>query len=298
MNRLIYLPLLLILASALPADAARLSSRNFKRSLTPAPGGLGNRTRSLLQSDTPDPQKEMEASQNEEESEGEERVVKQFFFMGPNTGWGFVKQATPYFNESGKNLGTLPAGILIKYNGKKGTRKTSMLISTIQRGKSGNWEGPYLIDFMAIATYSGDPESIDPLQRLQLQRYFTLTGEIEEREKAIKEYSIKRNPHYQAAKRVQTEYLGFVQEVKKLEERMLSTSGLRRSELQNELRSKKYEQVKIRADLEKCQTAYRAWKREHPVDLKKIAARDPLSKRLHAERDQLLPHIRNLIPME
>jgi hypothetical protein len=266
--------------------AVRSSSRNFQ--------SLADKKK---QEEQAKKAKEAEARANaqaQKTQQAENKGAEHITFMGPETGWGFVKKSCPYYTTEGKNQGKMTAGTLFKYDGVKQTKKSSVLVSTV-KDEDGTWKGPYLLDCTAIAAYEGSPDTIDPKTVEALGKYFTLSGKIEDRKAEITDEKLKDNPYFQAAKSAQDVYLASVKKATELENEMNAATGPHRSKLQDQLRALKYEQVKIQTKSEAQIAAYRNWKAEHPIDPQEFT-NDAQIKAWTAERDSTAASVKNLIP--
>lgn len=206
-----------------------------------------------------------------------------YIYNGPESGWGFLTERMPYYAPDGKNLGKLPAGTLFKFKGKKETAVGTLLVSTYKT-EDGKWAGPFLFSCTKIATYEGDPDTVDPEMVGRLQSYFTLGGQIADRKSEIEEERKKRNPHLEPARQAQQNYRATLEKATALEKEMNATTGLRRSKLQDQLRTLKYEQSKIKTKADEIMKQYNAWKAAHPID-PAVFTNDPTLRELEEKRN-------------
>lgn len=220
-------------------------------------------------------------------------TVTQVTYLGPKSGWGFVKATGPYYSPEGKRLGTLPGGTLFKYSGVKNTSKNAVLVSTVKRGEA--WEGPYLLDCTDIAGYEGDLDSLDPAVVKNLGAYFTLNGKVTDRKEALTQEALSANPHFESAKQAQQEYQASIEKAAEMEKQMNTLSGARKTKALEALRAYKYEQVRIKAKADQKALAYKTWKDAHPVDPAKISA-DPQLQSLEKELQAARAKVPGLIP--
>lgn len=190
-------------------------------------------------------------------------------FLGPKSGWGFVKTNGPFYSPEGRRLGTLPGGTPFKYTAVKTSSKNDVLVSTVRRGDT--WDGPYLLDCTDVVGYEGDPESLDPAVVKNLAEYFTLAGKIAARKEALEQEALAANPHYEPAKQAQQAYLASVEKAAEMEKQMNALTGPRKSKAVDALRAFKYEQVRIKTKADQTALAYKAWKEAHPADPSKRA---------------------------
>lgn len=229
-------------------------------------------------------------------SEKGNKTVTRTLFLGPKTGWGFLKIRGSYFTPEGKNLGKLPAGTLFKYKGTKNTPESTVLISTIRR-PDGRWDGPFLLDCRDIATYEGDLATIDPVTIENLEKYFSLSGKIRELKEEIKNKALRKNPYYLSMQAMQKAFQTSVEKAAQLEKEMLETTGKIRSRLEDKLRALKYEQIKIKAKQAAMLQAYRAWEAANPFDIG-LLKNDPQLNDWQRELDTARAPVKDLIPKE
>ena len=275
------LPVLLLATCAANAQVKR-SSRNLEP-LTRRTGSAASATRSG------------NTGMNIAESRSETPVetVTKVTFVGPKSGWGFVKATSPYYAPDGKRLGTLAGGTFFKYNGVKTTSKNAVLVSTVKRGET--WEGPYLLDCTDIAGYEGDPDTLHPATVVDLQTYYTLTGKVADRKEALADEALAANPHFAAARQAQQAYQDSITKAAEMERQMNLLTGARKTKADETLRAFKYEQVRIKAKADQAASVYKTWKDAHPVDPAKLAD-DPQLQTLLRDLETARHSVRTLIP--
>lgn len=220
-------------------------------------------------------------------------TVTKVSFLGPKSGWGFIKATAPYYTPEGKHAGTFPGGTLFKYNGVKTSSKNAVLVCTVKRGEA--WEGPFLLDYTDIAGYEGDPETLNPALVKNLSDYFTLNGKVADRKAALEENAVALNPHFESAKQAQQAYQDSIGKAAEMEREMNTLTGARKVKADEALRAFKYAQVRIKAKADQAAAVYKAWKEAHPFDPSKLAA-DPQLKALEQERQAAAAKVPGLIP--
>ena len=220
-------------------------------------------------------------------------TVTKVSFLGPKSGWGFVKATSPYYLPDGKRVGTFPGGTFFKYNGVKATSKNAVLVCTVKRG--GAWEGPYLLDCTDVAGYEGDPDTLNPETVKSLADYFTLNGKVSDRKEALASERLASNPHFGAARQAQQAYQDSLAKASEMERQMNALTGTRKTRADEALRAFKYEQVRIKDKADKAAAAYKAWKDAHPADPSKLAA-DPQLQSLEQALQAAAAKVPGLIP--
>lgn len=271
----------------LAACAASAQVKQTSRTLTPlnqpkskSAASRGNETG--LNSDTPP----REAPPN---------TVTKITFVGPRSGWGFVKTGSPYYSPQGKHLGSLPGGTLFKYSDVKTSSKNAMLVSTVKRGEA--WQGPFLLDCTEIAAYEGSPYTLDLQILADLGLYFSLLGKAEDRKAQLSEQALSANPHFNSARQTQKAYQDSIAKAAELERQMNTLTGARKSKALDTLRAFKYEQVRIKAKADQEAAAYKVWKDAHPASPTALAA-DPQLQTLEQELRQAKAKVAKLVPAD
>lgn len=258
----------------------------MKRTLTPLNTRRGGRSRDVMQNGGMSGNKGSSAVKPSTPSESsEERKVEHVDFLGPEKGWGFVTKGTPYFGQDGKSRGKLDAGTPFKYNGIKNSKEASMLVSQAKLS-DGTWVGPVLIDCREVTVYSGEYEKIDPGTMGRLQRYYVLNGKVADRRKYLEEQEYRNNPHFESAKAAVKKYQDSIALAAEKEKEMNRQTGIRRSKLQEELRTMKYEQEKLKTAATTENRKYKEWKESHPIDQQKLD-RDPELQNLLKQQSEL-----------
>jgi len=214
-------------------------------------------------------------------------------FTGPDHGWGIVKTSSAYYSTEGKYLGELPGGVLFSYASVKPTSKSLVLQGKIKRAE--RWEGPFLLDYEGLTIFSGDLETMPPSVVEPLVAYFTVSDRITQRKKAIEEAEYSKNPYYVSAKSAMDRYEATRLHAAELQAESEKLKGLSRSKVLDELRTLKYEQIKIKMALDRANANYKIWKESHPIPASNYTTDGELQ-RLQSEYDQLQVAVRKFLP--
>lgn len=277
-----------LLAAALLAHAAAAEVKRSSRNLTPLtqPKGQPASSRSgdsgLSVAAPPQNRTAVE-------------TVTKVTFLGPTSGWGFVKATSPCYSPQGKRLGTLPGGTLFTYSDVKTTSKNAALVCTVRRGDAR--EGPVLLDCTDIAGYEGSPDALDPQTVADLGTYFTLLGKAADRRAELASQTLAANPHLESARQAQQAFQDSVAQAADLERQMNALTGPRKSKMLDTLRALKYEQVALKAKADQEAAAYKQWKDAHPADPAALDA-DPELRSLKQALQQARAKVASLVPAE
>ena len=258
MNRRLLLFLIIPLGAG-DIHAVRSSSRNFK--------SLKQREIEKTEAEKAAKMAEEKTARYADYNPGAEPVEK-ITFLGPKNGWGFVKKASVYYSTDGKNLGDLKAGTHFKYQDVKSTSKNDMLLSSLRDGSG--WHGPYLLPCTEVAAYEGDPETVDIQIVTDLRNYFLLKGEHDQYREQILIREYKKNPHYEAYKQSADKYKASVEKACQLNEKAAKLTGIKKTQAHDELHKLKYSQTELKVNLQQIEVKYKAWKKQHPVDVEKV----------------------------
>lgn len=185
-------------------------------------------------------------------------------FSGPKSGWGIVSQTCAYYSNEGHNVGKLSPGTLITYSGVKQSTKSFVLISKVQR-QANKWEGPFLVEAPDLVLFSGEFEKMPEKLINDIKAYYTIKGQIADRKDQIEEAAQSKNPHFDSAKLWQQRYVESVEKASEMEEKANTLKGPAKSKMLDELRSLKYEQVRLKTQADKEAVNYKAWKDQNPI---------------------------------
>ena len=272
MKKLMCVTVLAIPALVAPAQTSRLSGTS-----------LGAGGTSLRATEKNAPERKIELPKQDPRD-----TVTKVMFSGPTSGWGFTKAPTPYYSPDGKNLGTLPGGVMFDYSSVKTSSKNVVFEAKVKQGDT--WAGPFLLDCTALAVFEGKPDTINPEILSDLTAYYSLKAKIAERKAEIEKNAHERSPHFESAKRAQERYTESIKQAAELSEKAEKLTGSARSKSLDQLRAMKYEQARIKAEADKEAAAYKAWKEANPLTPEAFKA-DPalaaLEKQLEPLRTKL-----------
>jgi hypothetical protein len=254
--------------------------------LTPLKTSGGRSFESLKEKKEPAPSTPSVPSTNEV-------VSPEPVFTGPKSGWGVVKVVCPYYSTEGHNNGKLSVGTLITYSGVKPSTKGFVLTSKIQRQEN-TWEGPFLVEALDVVLYRGEIAKMSENQISDIKAYYTIKGKIAERKDQIEDKTQSRNPYFDTAKLWQQRYAESVEKAGKMEEKANALSGPAKSKMVDELRSMKYEQVRIKTQADKEAMNYKAWKDKNPIN-PSLFSDDAELKALQIQMNEAKEKVKNVV---
>ncbi|MEI7946037.1 MAG: hypothetical protein WCJ02_05050 [bacterium] len=270
----------------LMASIGCLSMAYAGTKLTPLKTGGGRSFESLKEKNEPTPSTSSVPSTSEV-------VPREPVFTGPKSGWGVVKVECPYYSTEGRNSGKLPVGTLITYSGVKPSTKGVVLISKIQRQEN-TWEGPFLIEALDVVLYRGELDKMPENQISDIKAYYAIKGKIAERKEQIEEKTQSRNPYFDTAKLWQQRYAESIEKAGKMEEKANALIGPAKSKMVDELRTMKYEQVRIKTQADKEAVNYKAWKDKNPIN-PSLFSDDAELKALHIQLKEAKEKVKDVV---
>jgi hypothetical protein len=229
-------------------------------------------------------------------SDKKEKTVAEPVFTGPKSGWGVVSKSTVFYTEQGENIGKLPAGLLFTYSGVKHATGCFVLVAKI-KGKSGKWEGPFLVQSPDVVFFSGELTELPEQLIANIQNYYTLVGKIEARKEELEQENQSKNPHFESAKLWQKRYADSITMAAELEEKSNTLKGAAKSKAVDELRSLKYEQSRLKIMADKEAASYKAWKDQNPTPDSVISA-DPTLQDLQRQLKAAKEKVKDVLSVE
>ena len=207
--------------------------------------------------------------------------------------WAILIQRTAHYSTGGKNLGMLPAGTVGEVI--KNTTSSDGDVAVCLIEQNGQWKGPILIGVANLVMFEG-PLTAVPADTLSLLHYYyTLKERIDARTAAIQQAITAANPHAAAFNRATDAVNEFVIRAKKMTVAFKATTGPARSDLLDQLKRMKFEQVRLNADLSQAEARMKEWNANNPTS-PAHAAPDPELSGWLAELRRLEPRKKAIIP--
>ena len=207
--------------------------------------------------------------------------------------WAILIQRTAHYSKSGKNLGMLPAGTVGEVI--KTTTSSDGDVAVCLIEQKGQWKGPILIGVANLVMFEG-PLTAVPADTLSLlHHYYTLKERIDARTATIQQAITAANPHAAAFNRATDAVNEFVIRAKKMTVAFKATTGPARSDLLDQLKRMKFEQVRLNAELSQAEARMKEWNANNPTS-PAHAAPDPELSGWLAELRRLEPRKKAIIP--
>lgn len=207
--------------------------------------------------------------------------------------WAILIQRTAHYSTGGKNLGLLPAGTVGEVIKTTTSSDGDVAVCSIEQG--GQWKGPVLISLADLVVFEG-PLTAVPADTLSLlHHYYTLKERIDARTAAIQQALTAANPHAAAFIRATDAVNEFVIRAKKMTVAFKATTGPARSELLDQLKRMKFEQVRLNTELSQAEARMKEWNANNPTSPAHAAPDLELSGWL-AELRRLEPRKKAIIP--
>ncbi|MFO7936417.1 MAG: hypothetical protein R6V06_02285 [Kiritimatiellia bacterium] len=187
---------------------------------------------------------------------------------GENPSWGVVRHGTAFYDPKGKRLGEIPGGVILEFIELRKSSKGSMVLCKLRY--KGREIGPCLIKQTDVSLFSGSFSDLSEASRNNLQEYYRLKGMMEKRRIALMEQTARKNPHYLKYKSAYERFMDHIEAAGELTGQRDSSTGLKRSRLDDQLRRMKNEEVKLKKEYKQIHDKYKAWKKKHAADLPDI----------------------------
>lgn len=198
------------------------------------------------------------------EARGEK--VARVIFEGEESGWGVARGRMPYYSLAGKNQGVVKAGLRFSYNEVKHGKSGDFLVAVfVSSPVSGRALGPYLVDPSRAVVFSGDPETLDPQLLARISDYYASLEAYAERKREIEAKYQETCPHFVSCELARSRYRASVEKAAKLEKQMNALTGSRRDQVQEEMRTLKYEQTELLNAKRAAERKVKEWKSAHPI---------------------------------
>ena len=206
--------------------------------------------------------------------------------------WGVVRSKTNFYDESGKRLGEVPAGLIIKFVETRKSSKGLMIFCKFQY--KGKIHGPYLVKRSELSLFTGNYMDLSENQRSNFENYYKTRSLMEVRKAEIMQQMAKKNPHYTQYKAAYDRYMDHIDQAKKLTAERDEATGLKRSNLDDKLRRMKNEQVALEKSYKKIHKKYKEWKTANNADIPDDIS-DPKIKEYRMEMRRLAKAIPGLV---
>ena len=172
--------------------------------------------------------------------------------------WGVVQVKTNFYDEEGKRLGEVPAGLIIKFVESRKSSKGTMIFCKFQY--KGKVHGPYLVKRTDMSLFTGNYMDLSENQRSNFETYYKTRGQIEERKVEVMQQMAKKNPHYPQYKAAYDKYIDHIKEAKALTAERDKATGMKRSTLNDKLRRMKNEDAVLEKAYKMIHKKYKSWK--------------------------------------
>lgn len=211
----------------------------------------------------------------------------------PNAMWGAVtRQDAPVYDKQGKKTRNLPAGSLVDVHETRSSPDGEIILCSVW-SKAGTFKDVYLRRD-DVELYSGASlKNSSKEQRMLVSKRAEILGAIEARQKEINAAAGSKNPHLAEYRESLQKIKALNDEAETVKKEYESTTGARRMELGNRLRSFKNEQFVLMPAYQEIKRKKEEWdranKENHPNP-----ADDPLVRQLQQQLDTIDGKLRNV----
>ncbi|MBM4163309.1 MAG: hypothetical protein FJ222_02550 [Lentisphaerae bacterium] len=207
--------------------------------------------------------------------------------------WAILIQRAVHYSTGGKNLGMLPAGTFGEVIKTTTSSDGDVAVCTIDQ--DGQWKGPVLIGVANLVVFEGPFTTVSADTLGLLRHYYALKERIDARTAAIQQAITAANPHAAAYVRATDAVNEFVLRAKKMSATFKDATGPARSEMLDQLKRMKFEQVRLNSELSQAEARMKEWTANNP-DSPTNAASDPELSGWLAELRRIEPLKQAIIP--
>lgn len=213
-----------------------------------------------------------QVAQYEDEDDEQEVIVENVTEYKPSTDvirssgpgvthWGITVKESAVYTKDGKNLKTVPAGILIEQINSTTADKGEMSYCKIW--KDDIWSGPFLIAGANLIRFPGTREKTDANDVEKLCKYFSLIQQYENRKNEILKAAASKNPYFRELKEKAEAYNKNGERSAVLTKQRDEATGAKRTKLIAELNKLKQEMASQSTELAQVTSKYENWKKQH-----------------------------------
>jgi len=183
--------------------------------------------------------------------------------------WGVVRKKTNLYDEDGKRLGEVPAGLFVNFIESRKSSKGLMVLCRLQH--KGAEHGPFLVSRSDLSLYTGDYHKLSADQLNNLEKYFKIMGLMEARKVELMQQIAQKNPFYPRYKTAYDAYMDHINTAAELTAERDDATGLQRSRIDDQLRRMKNEEANLKKAYDDIHQKYKDWKTANASELPDVA---------------------------
>ena len=209
-----------------------------------------------------------------------------------NAMWGTVRIAdAPLYDRNGRKIREIPAGSLVDVKETRNTASGSVLIGSVH-SRSGRF-ADVILKRNDVEIYRGYTLTATSKEKRQLaSRRGEILAAISSRRETLEQAASNRNPHQAEYREILRQYKTLSDKAKALKTDYEKTTGNKRMELANELRTLKNEQFTLMPKYQEIKRKKQAWDRDNP-NTRQDMANDPQIRQLNRQLEQIDQQLQN-----
>jgi|GEM_PF-1052270 len=184
-----------------------------------------------------------------------------FVRRGDTPGWGMAHQRASVYKLDGSYSGNIVAGTLVEYcdlkKSSKGTMVECVVIMDRRRSEQ------VLVSSTELRLFTGSYEKLSGRQIADLKKYYVLNGKIAERKSELLKIAAAKNPYFSQYEAAHKKLMSHIDRVKELIDQRDKATGLIKMRLEDQLRTMKYEDGRVRAEYDAIHKKFREWKEQN-----------------------------------
>lgn len=210
---------------------------------------------------------------------------------GDTPSWGMAHQRASVYKLDGTHSGQIAAGTLVEYRELKKSSKGTMVECIVLM--DGRRSEPVLISAKELRLFTGSYEKLSPRQMADLKSYYVLSGKIADRKNELLKIAGAKNPHFAQYEAAHTKLMEHINRAKELSEQRDKATGLIKMRLEDQLRTMKHDEGRLRVAYDAIHKKFRDWKDQN-ADVLAKPDNDPEIIRVRDEMAELRKRVPGL----
>ncbi|MDD4622282.1 MAG: hypothetical protein PHG71_03500 [Kiritimatiellae bacterium] len=206
-------------------------------------------------------------------------------------GWGMTRLRASVYALDGTHSGHVAAGTLVEFRDIKKSSKGKMVECVVIL--EGRRSEPVLVSSKELRLFTGSFHKLSARQMGDLQKYYALSGKVAERKNELLKIAAAKNPHFRQYEAALKNLMEHIDRAGQLARQRDAATGLVKMRLEDQLRTMKHDEVRLRAEYDAAHKRFREWKEKNPDALAK-PENDPQIMRFNDEMAALRPRVPGL----
>ena len=185
--------------------------------------------------------------------------------------WAVLLEKSPAYDSSGNVIEKLSGGTVVERISGHSSSKGKMYRCRVKT-ESG-WKPDYFILEPALAMFTGPYDTAAVQDRDLIVNYCTLKGKIEDRRHQLKEEALRKNPHFEAYKKLANDLAEMESKTEQLVQkrdsiastRKRSKANMERGKVDDELRRLRGDGATLMNKFKETETKYKQWQSANPA---------------------------------